>query len=150
MNDIVMNAEQHAVSEGKLIFKIPEKIEDNLFDSVGNAISIISRQINASVIVALTGRGRTARNLAKFRPKSVIAAFSDNQETINSLSLQWGVIPLLCDEIDKESQNNRTIEKAKKILLEKKLVREGDVVIFTAGEPYSQKSRSNWMKFEVI
>ncbi|HVO75393.1 MAG TPA: pyruvate kinase [Ignavibacteriaceae bacterium] len=150
MNDIIENAEQHAVSQGKVIFKIPEKVEDNLFDSVSNAISIISRQINASVIAALTGKGRTAKNLAKFRPKSIIAAFSDNPETINNLSLQWGVIPLFCDEIDKESQNNRTIDKAKKILLEQKLVKEGDVVIFTAGEPYSHKSRSNWLKFEVI
>jgi len=150
MNDIIENAEQHAVSQGKVIFKIPEKVEDNLFDSVSNAISIISRQINASVIAALTGKGRTAKNLAKFRPKSIIAAFSDNPETINNLSLQWGVIPLFCDEIDKESQNNKTIDKAKKILLEQKLVKEGDVVIFTAGEPYSHKSRSNWLKFEVI
>jgi len=150
MNDIIVNAEQHVNSEGKVIFKIPEKVEDNLFDSVGNAISIISRQINASVIVALTGKGRTAKNLSKFRPKSVIAAFSDNPDTINNLALQWGVTPLYCDELDKESQNNRTIDKAKKILLEKGLVKEGDVVIFTAGEPYSHKSRSNWLRFEVV
>lgn len=150
MNDIIANAEKHAVSEGKVIFKIPEKVEDNLFDSVGNAISIISRQINASVIAALTAKGRTAKNLAKFRPKALIAAFSNNPDTINSLSLQWGVIPLYCDEIDKDSQNNKTIDRAKKILLQKNLVNEGDAVIFTAGEPYSHKSRSNWMKFEVI
>lgn len=150
MNDIIANAEKHALSEGKVIFKIPEKVEDNLFDSVGNAISIISRQINASVIAALTTKGRTAMNLAKFRPKSLIAAFSNNPDTINSLSLRWGVIPLYCDEIDKESQNNKTIDKAKKILLKKNLVNEGDAVIFTAGEPYSHRSRSNWMKFEVI
>jgi pyruvate kinase len=150
MNDIIVNAERHVNSEGKVIFKIPERVEDNLFDSVGNAISIISRQINASVIVAFTSKGRTAKNLAKFRPKSVIAAFSDNQDTINNLSLHWGVTPFYCGQLDKESQNNRTIDKTKKFLLEKELVKEGDVVIFTAGEPYSHKSRSNWLRFEVV
>lgn len=150
MNDIIVNAEQHANSEGKVIFKVPENVEENLFDSVGNAISIISRQINATVIAAFTSKGRTAKNLAKFRPKSLIAAFSDNPETINNLSLHWGVIPLYCEQLDKESQNNRTIDNAKKILLEKGFVKEGDVVIFTAGEPYSHKSRSNWLRFEVV
>jgi pyruvate kinase len=36
------------------------------------------------------------------------------------------------------------------LILEAGHVKEGDVVIFTAGAPYSEKSRANWLRFEVI
>jgi pyruvate kinase len=146
MNDIVRNAEKHLFSH-IINFKIPEIIEENLFDSMGKAISSISRQINASAIVAFTFKGRTAANISKFRPEAKIIGISDSFETMNKLCLRWGVIPVHIDEIDKE---HIAIDKAKKIIVEEGFVKEGDVVIFAAGAPYSEKSRANWLRLEII
>jgi pyruvate kinase len=146
MNDIIRNAEKHIFTH-PVEFRIPEKIEENLFDSMGKAIVSISRQINASAIVAFTFKGRTAVNLSKFRPEAKIIALSDNFDTINRLCLRWGVIPIYMDEIHKE---HIAIDKAKKLIIEEGYVKEGEVVIFAAGAPYSEKSRENWLRFEVI
>ena len=146
MNDIIQNAERH--SPFHLIdYEIPDDIEENLFDSMGKAIVEVSKQVNAAAIVAFTLKGRTARNLAKFRPNSKIIALSNSFDTMNNLCLRWGVTSIYCDEIDKE---HIAIDKAKKLILEEEHVKGGDVIIFAAGAPYSEKSRVNWIRFEVI
>jgi pyruvate kinase len=146
MNDIILNAERHLYNH-LVNFKIPEKVEENLFDSMGKAIASISRQINAAAIVAFTFKGRTAANISKFRPQAKIIALSNSFETMNKLCLRWGTVPIFMDEIDKE---HLAIDKAKKIIIENGYVKEGDVVIFAAGAPYSEKSRANWLRFDVI
>ncbi|MEJ2618498.1 MAG: pyruvate kinase, partial [Ignavibacteriaceae bacterium] len=146
MNDIIQNAEKH--SPVHLIdYEIPREIEENLFDSMGRAIVEVSKQVNAAAIVAFTLKGRTARNLAKFRPNSKIIALSNSFDTMNNLCLRWGVTSIYFEEIDKE---HLAIDKAKKLILEAEHVKEGDVIIFAAGAPYSEKSRVNWIRFEVI
>ncbi|MCL5028465.1 MAG: pyruvate kinase [Bacteroidetes bacterium] len=147
MNEIIKNTGQYfsPLKDNELI--IPSKIEENLFDSTGRAIAAMSRQVNAAAIVVFTLQGRTAINLSKFRPKSKIIALSNSFDTMNNLCLRWGVTSIFLEEIDKE---HIAIDKTKKLILDNGLVKEGDLVIFTAGAPYSEKSRANWIRFETI
>ena len=147
MNDIIKNAEVHIPEVKHADFKIPLSIEENLFDAVGRAVTEMSKQVNAAAITALTSKGRTAINLAKFRPNAKIIALSDSFETMNSLCLRWGVISVYLEDLKKE---NLVIDNAKKLIVENRLVEKGDIVVFTAGAPYSEKNRINWLKFEVI
>jgi pyruvate kinase len=147
MNDIVRNAEDKISNYHEYVLEIPKNIEANLFDSVGRAIKTISDQINANAIVTFTVEGRTARNLSKFRPKAKIISFTNKFETMNNLCLYWGVTSVFSEQIDKE---HMAIEEAKKRVKEAELLNAGDLVIFTAGAPYSEKSRANWMRFEII
>ncbi len=147
MNKIVKKAEQYLPPIHDKNLEIPANVEENLFDSVGRAIAIISKQIDAAAIVVFTYKGRTARNLSKYRPKSKIIAISNSHETINNLCLRWGVTSVYMEEIDKE---HIAIDRAKKLIIENDLVKEGDIVVFTAGAPYSEKSRANWLRFEAI
>ncbi len=147
MNDIIKMAEQHLISRKGTDFKVPVDVGENLFDSVGRAVCSIGKQINACVIAAFTFQGRTAINISKFRPNAKIIAFSNSYDTITKLCLRWGVASYYFEDIDKE---HMAIDKVKNILLEAGEVKEGDVVIFTAGAPYSEKSRASWIKFEII
>lgn len=147
MNDIIRNAEERITNYHEYVLEIPKNIEDNLFDSVGRAIKNISDQINARAIVTFTIEGRTARNLSKFRPKAKIISFTNNFETMNNLCLHWGVTSLFFEEIDKE---HMAIDEAKKRIKDSGHLNTGDLAIFTAGAPYSEKSRANWMRFEII
>jgi pyruvate kinase len=122
-------------------------MEENLFDSVDRAIVSISRQIKANAIVVFTIKGRTACNISKYRPEAKIIAVSNSFDTINNLCLHRGVTSIFQEEIDKE---HIAIDRAKQLVLEQKLVKKGDIVIFTAGAPYSEKSRVNWLRFEAI
>ncbi|MEO8233658.1 MAG: pyruvate kinase [Ignavibacteriota bacterium] len=147
MNDIVTKAEQHYEDRTENYFIKPDTLQENLFDSVGKAIVEISKQINAQAIVVFTFEGRTARIISKYRPDSKIIAISNSFGTMNNLCLRWGVTSVYCENIDKE---HIAIEDAKELILDAGLAIKGDLIIFTAGAPYSEKSRANWLRFEVI
>jgi len=147
MNDIIINAEQHYEDRTKNYFIKPDTLQENLFDSVGKAIVEISKQINAQAIVVFTFEGRTARIISKYRPDSKIIAISNSFGTMNNLCLRWGVTSVYSERIDKE---HIAIEDAKELILNAGLAAKGDLIIFTAGAPYSEKSRANWLRFEVI
>lgn len=147
MNDILKNAEENFFIRKDIDFLTPESLQERLFDSVGRAVVAISQQINAQAIVVFTEKGRTARLISKYRPKAKIIAVSNNFNTMNNLSLHWGVIPIFSEKIDKE---HIAIEEAKNSILNSGLAKTGDLLIFTAGAPYSEKSRTNWIRFEVM
>jgi len=147
MNDIVMQAEQHI--EDKIIrdFVSPNNLHEKLFDSMGKAVVDISKQINAQAIVVFTFEGRTARIISKYKPDAKIIAISNSFDTMNNLCLRWGVTSIYREQIDKE---HLAIDAVKELILESYLAKKGDLVIFTAGAPYSEKSRANWLRFEVL
>lgn len=147
MNNVVLKAESILQERQPIVLPTPESYEENLFDSVGRAIVSISRQISAKAIVVLTNKGRTAWNVAKFRPSCKIIAISNSFDTMNKLGLILGVTSLYSEHIDKE---NIAIDTAKKLILDAGLVNKGDMIIFTAGAPYAEKSRFNWFRFEAM
>ena len=147
MNDIILNAEQHDEDRSQNYFITPDSLQEKLFDSVGKAIVEISKQINAQAIVVFTFEGRTARLISKYKPESKIIAISNSFGTMNNLCLRRGVTSVYSEKFDKE---HLVIDDAKDLLLNSGLVRKGDLIIFTAGAPYSEKSRANWLRFEVI
>ena len=116
-----------------------------MFDASNHAICYVSEQTNAKAIIVLTHEGRAAKRLSKFRPEAKIIAVSDNYDTINQLNLKWGITSLYYHEIKKEGF---VIDEIKKMILDSGHVKKGDIVIFAAGAPYSEKSRLNWQKFE--
>ena len=147
MNDVILNSENHPSDKIKLNFSIPRNFEENLFDSVFRGIAEISKQVSAKAVVVFTYKGRAARRLSKYRPEAKIIAISNSFDTMNSLNLSWGVTSLYLEKIDKESIS---IDNAKKIVLDAGLANIGDMVIFMSGTPFSDKSRVNWLRFEVM
>ena len=146
MNDIIIKTEQNTGVEN-FEFEIPKNFEDNLFDSMGRASVAIGRQIDAAAIIVFTYKGRTACNLSKYRPDAKIIAISNSFDTINNLCLHRGITSIFQKEIDKE---HLAIDNAKKLILDAGLVKAGDIVLFMAGAPYSERSRANWLRFELL
>lgn len=147
MNRILNKTESQRDYKCRTKYLVPDNIVDNLFDSVGMAISNIAEQVNATCIVVFTNFGRKARVVSKFKPSAPIHAFSDNFDTLNNLNLHWGITPYFMKDF---SDEDKAIKKAVRILKRKSLVKEGDVVIFTSGAPYTEKGRKSWLRFVVI
>jgi len=146
MSDIAINAENNFVHRAEPAYLVPEHPEENVFDSINKAVAAIGRQINAAAICAFTFNGRTALALSKYRPNSIIIAITNSFDTMNKLSLNWGVCSVYFAEMDKE---HLVVDKVKQLMLEKEFIKKGDSLIFTAGNPYPDKSRSNWIRYEV-
>lgn len=147
MREIILNAELAYEFDREINFTQPEFIEENLFDSMNKGICSIAKQIKAAAIVAFTAKGNTPNSLSKFRPQAIIIAVSDSFDTMNKLSLKWGILSLYCKDI---SNRNIAAGIIHKQILDEKIVAPGDLIIFTEGGLKIKNVRENWIRFEVL
>lgn len=130
--------------------KLSERIYgDNI--SVTNAISYATcataKNLNASAIITVTHSGATARMISRFRPESPIIATTVSKKVYRQLHLSWGVIPFLVNQASSTDEIfDMGIEKA----LESKLVKNGELVVITAGIPVGISGTTNILKVHVV
>ena len=109
-------------------------IESHLPSTIPNAISAavsnIARQLDAGAIIPLTKSGSTARNVSKFRPPTPILATTTEKSVARRLQLVWGVTPLLVKNDDRTA---KTFSIAMQIAQELGILKQGDLVVQTAG-----------------
>ncbi|MEJ5351558.1 MAG: pyruvate kinase [Melioribacteraceae bacterium] len=147
MNQILLTTEAEAGNRKNINYHIPENIFENMIDASGAAVVRAAEQVKASAIVIFTHLGIKASIVSKFRPEASLFAISDKFETLNTLNLHWGIKPFFLDQIYNEEV---AIANSTKLLKEKNLIKDGDVIIFTAGEPMKDKGRRTWMRFIVV
>ncbi|MBQ8892128.1 MAG: pyruvate kinase [Bacilli bacterium] len=141
------------LSEAELHFDYKENLEDTLKHGKLDVTSTISYSVvdsgillNASCILANTISGYTARKISYFRPMSPILGLSPDKKTLRSLTLNYGVTPVLIKKYDdSESIVTECVNKYKEITDYK----IGDIVIITGGLPISTKN-TDFMKIEKI
>ncbi len=111
-----------------------KSIESHLPSTIPNAISAavsnIARQLDAGAIIPLTKSGSTARNVSKFRPPTPILATTTEKSVARRLQLVWGVTPLLVKNDDRTA---KTFSIAMQIAQEMGILKQGDLVVQTAG-----------------
>ena len=113
----------------------PQKaIESHLPSTIPNAISAavssIARQLDAAAIIPLTKSGATAHNVSKFRPPTPILATTSEESVARRLQLVWGVTPILIDNYERAA---KIFSIAMQIAQEMKILKQGDIVVQTAG-----------------
>jgi len=69
-----------------------EKYDD--FDKIQASATKLADDIGAKAILALTSSGTSAIKMARYRAKTPIFAFSRNEETLEKLTISWGVLPI--------------------------------------------------------
>lgn len=68
-------------------------------ESVVEAASLISRRLNAALLLVATSSGRTALVLSKHRNPAPTLAVAKDPETVRAMALYWGVTPLPRPEV---------------------------------------------------
>ena len=120
--------------------------EQNVTSSIAYAVVDSSLKLNAKSVITNTFSGYTAKLISHFHPKTSIMALSPVADTVHSLTLCYGVIPMESEECKStDTIVNMCLREAKKRLE----LEDGDVVIITGGFPISNKN-TNFMKIEVI
>ena len=102
---------------------IPEVVSQSAVD--------MAEKLKASAIFSLTETGFTSRLISKNRPYCPILAVTYSQLVARRLSMNWGVIPLLCEE-DSEDDSAK-LEFAINRAVDLGYVEAGDVILMTAG-----------------
>ena len=140
----------HPIKAVEMMSNISTNIEDdldtsnfnrNIIDSLSTSITnnylaichaayLIASDLDIKVIVVLTDSGKTAIQMAQFRPNATIVAFTPHQKTCNLLSIIWGVVPIHTKQPDNINTLYTLVHKQ---LINKKLIQKGEHFLITSG-----------------
>jgi pyruvate kinase len=110
---------------------------------ISRAACLLSIDLKAAGIVAMSSSGNTARMVARFRPSAPVMALTDHIVTQRQLSLSWGVTPhLISSFID----TDQMFSSARSWAMEKGVVKPGDCLVVTAGVPVGVSGTTNLLK----
>ncbi|MCX7748777.1 MAG: pyruvate kinase [Clostridia bacterium] len=123
----------------------------DMIRSVTNAIShatcTTAQDLKASAIITVTHSGHTARMISRFRPACPIVATTVYPRVQRQLSLSWGVLPYLVKEATTTDEMfDMGVEKA----IESGLVKNGELVVITAGAPIGVSGTTNILKVHIV
>lgn len=131
----------HELMINRAILSSPHTIES----AIGLSVADSAADLGASIIVAATMSGYTAKLISKYRPACPIIAVTPSFETARSLALNWGVTAVVVDEV-KTSED--LVQIAEKVAIDVAKLEKGEIAIITAG--IACERSTNLMKiFEV-
>lgn len=131
----------------ELLRKMSRDTDHTITDSISQAVVYTSHSLDCSAILSATERGYTARMISKYRPRVPIIAVTPHKDVQRKLQLIWGVYPVdgsICDSTDEMFQS--AVQSA----LSTGYVKQGNLVIITAGVPVGKSGTTNLMKVYVV
>ena len=129
---------QHEPTKGNSTF---------LADSICLNATKLAKQVSAKAIIVFTHSGYTAIRISSHRPKSKIYAFSNNKNILCGISLVWGLRPFYLHTYNHLDQ---AIPESVKILKDKKLLSDGDCVVYVGTTPLKLQGSTNMMKVSYV
>jgi pyruvate kinase len=145
MNKILESAEEDFDYLDNLSQTIRDTKQD-ITSSIAYSVVDSSIRLKTKAIIANTNSGYTAKKISYFRPICPIIGLSPNIETVRTLTLTYGVIPIISDECKTTDQ---IVKMCAKKATEALGLLPQDIVVITGGFPVSSKN-TNFMKIEVI
>lgn len=116
-------------------------------DAICRASVELAEKTNAKAIITMTFTGYTAFEISSYRPKADIFVFTGNRSLLNTLSLVWGVKGFY---FDKFVSTDHSIAESSHMLKKDGLVKDNDLVVFTASVPMQEKGQTNMLKLHHI
>lgn len=107
----------------------------------------VSNMINAKAIAVSTSSGYTARRISNFRPNSIIVVLTDDYDVAKSLSLNYGIVPILVNQF---SSMDDIIETSKQEVDKLLKLENNDKIVITGGFPIKKSRSTNFIKIEEI
>jgi len=165
--DAVMLSEEttlgdYPVEAVKVMSRIANKVEAEVFtrdtiaeyDKAHGVTDVISRSavrtahaVGASLIVALTRTGTTARMIARYRPAEQVLALTDKSEYAAALMLTYGCCP---EVVPTFKTIEEVMEVVRKAALNNDFAKKGDKVVVVAGVPFGHSSETNLILVETL
>ncbi len=116
-------------------------------DGISQATVTLAHDLGARAIITATSTGHTALMVAMHRPERPIIAVTPDVATQRQLTISWGVYPLVAP---RGRNTDELIVNAMSRAKTMGLLKEGDVVVVTAGVPAGIAGRTNLIKVEVM
>lgn len=119
----------------------------NITNAISHATVTTSLDLKAAAILTVTKTGQTARMISKYRPHSMIITGTMTEMVWRQMNLSWGVCPILLEE---QHSNDALFDHAVERAKENGYVKDGDLVVITAGVPLGISGTTNMMKVHIV
>lgn len=130
----------------KARFSKREQAENkDITNAISHATVTTAHDLDANAIITVTKTGTTARMISKYRPTCPIVGCTTDETILRQLNLSWGIIPVLVEEkTNTDELFDHAIETAKT----KKLLKNDDLIVITAGVPLGMSGTTNLLKVQ--
>jgi pyruvate kinase len=126
---------------------LPAVSDPSHAEIVADAAYHAARAARVSAIVVFTSSGSSARLVSRYRPPVPIYAVTPSEIAARQLLIHYGVFPILAPEV---GSTDEMLAQMDRVLIERSHLREGDIVVFVAGQPVGRPGTTNLMKLHRI
>jgi pyruvate kinase len=119
----------------------------SITDTVAFATTEAARNLKAQAIITATQTGFSARKVSKYKPQMPAYAVTNNKSVMNQLTLSWGIFPVY---IGQPPNLDSLIDESVNTCLDKGYIKNGDLIIITAGILTGIPGSTNIMKIHVV
>lgn len=131
---------------------LPDEVSarpEDVFKALGRSACILAKQIDAAAIISFSHSGETLKTIARYRPSAQIIGITNRERVQRRLNLIWGVRSVLIKSFE-VGETDVTIARVNRMLVEQGFLKEGDLVVITAGIPLMARNSTNMIKVEKI
>lgn len=109
-------------------------------DTVAAAACMLARHLKGAAIIVPTRTGKTANRVSSCRPSQPIVAIGTHPESVDRMTLVWGVVPVYGEEL---LTHESMLMEAERRAEAAGLVKKGDLCVITAGFPVGGPGTTN-------
>ncbi|MBM7838469.1 pyruvate kinase [Alkalihalobacillus xiaoxiensis] len=146
MHNIASRTEQ-ALNYDLILRKKSKESKQTITSAIGQSVAHTASNLDAAAILTATESGYTAQMTSRFRPKSPILAITSNERALRKMALVWGVTPLFGE---KASTTDEMLDRTVEASVSAGYVKQGDLVIITAGVPVGETGTTNLLKVHML
>ena len=125
----------------------PHAQEPHNAEILADAAYHAARDSGAAAIVVFTSTGSSARLVSRYRPPVEVYAMTPHDTTARQLSVNYGVTPILAPDV---SSTDEMLAQMNRAMLEGGYLRQGQLVVFLAGQPVGRPGTTNLMKLHRV
>jgi pyruvate kinase len=111
-------------------------------DIISSSVAKLARNLKAKAILSLTSSGKSAKKLARYRIKSDIYAITHDERIARSLTIVWGVNPIMNIEL---TSSSLMIAKVIQLGVKKGFIDRDKTYILAAGYPSGVEGSTNFL-----
>lgn len=145
---LIAETTEKAIDYKKRFYKLENPDVVNVSTAISHATVSAAMDLGATAIITVTKTGTTARMLSRYRPECPIISCTTSETTLRQQALSWGVIPLMAEE--RMTSTDDLIHHAVQKAVEADLLKNGDLVVITAGVPLGVSGTTNLMKVHIV
>ncbi len=129
------------------ILTLPKNEKLSISAAMAHAACTTAVDIDADAILSVSQRGITAQMVSRFRPKTTIIALLMDEQLRRQMSLYWGVEAV---KMPYANSSDELVDLAIDAAEHAQLVKNGDLVVITAGVPVGIAGTTNMIRVKQV